>query len=532
MATKRASRQASSKRRDVPAETRVAGPPETGPATAGHYLPLFVLAGLVILVAVAIAVGVRVISRRSVDRVPAPSAAAGLSPAVTEHLRGRYAAAAQAPGDIAAVGPLCIAYHADMLFDLADRCYVVASELESSNWRWQYFRTMMLTERGGGDELVAMLRDVITQAPQFGPAWLRLADAEFKAANYDAAAQAWRHVRELPEPAAEPGDPPHVVEFPMRAYATLGLARVALVKNDADRARDLLEHLTMATPNFGPGFRLLGDAYRALGGAADADRAVYRAGRLLAYSPYGDPMMDVLARESRNSTLLLRLASEATLSVNAPWSEYLARRAAEFDPGNPEAVLKLARVLRTVERNDEALALFQKYRELVPGDVQVLAHIGSCLSAMGRYEEAETYFRQALARLDDPVTHYNMGLLLSVTGRLDAAIAEYQRALERDPLQVDARGNLAIALVRQGKLDRAAKELTTLIEQDPDNASAHTNLGLVLLQQGHREQARAQLQDALRLDPTLAQAAEALRSLNARTKDSVPGTDQGPRTKY
>jgi len=513
MAAKRASRQASSKRRDVPVETPVAAPAETGPAEARHYVRLFILLGLAAVIVIALVVGARVFGRAGSATLPAPPTDGGVSPAVAAHLRERYAAASQAPGDITAVGPLCVAYHADMFFDLADRCYAIATDLESGNWRWPYFRTMILTERGGGDELVTMLRDIITHAPQFGPAWLRLGDAEFKAANYDAAAQAWRHVSELPEPASEPGDPPHVVEFPMRAYATLGLARVALVKNDADRARDMLERLTMTTPNFGPGFRLLGDAYRALGRTADADRAVYRAGRLLAYSPYGDPMMDVLARESRNGTLLLRLASEATLSVNAPWSEYLARRAAEFDPGNPEAVLKLARVLRTVERNDEALALFQKYRELVPGDVQVLAHIGSCLSAMGRYGEAETYFRDALARLDDPVTHYNMGLLLAVTGRLDAAIAEYQRALDRDPSQVDARGNLAIALVRQGKLDRGAKELTTLIQQDPDNASAHTNLGLVLLQQGRREEARAQLREALRLDPMLAQAAEALRSL-------------------
>ena len=78
--------------------------------------------------------------------------------------------------------------------------------------------------------------------------------------------------------------------------------------------------------------------------------------------------MDALTRESRNSTLLLRVASEATLTVNAAWSEYLTRRAVEFDPGNPDAVLKLARVLRTLERNEEALGWFVKYAEMVPGD--------------------------------------------------------------------------------------------------------------------------------------------------------------------
>jgi tetratricopeptide (TPR) repeat protein len=288
---------------------------------------------------------------------------------------------------------------------------------------------------------------------------------------------------------------------------------VALERGDADRARMILESVTASTRRFGPAYRLLAESYRALGRTADAERAVYRAGRLPAYSPYADPIADALARESRNSTLLLRVASEASLDVNAAWSEQLSRRAVEFDPDNPEAVIKLARVLRTLDRNEEALPLFERYRTMVPGDMQALAHIASCLSAMGRYQEAETYLRQALTTLDDPVTHYNMGLLMSVTGRLDEAVKQYERALTLDPMHVDARGNLAIVLARQGRLDRAVRELTTLVERDPENASARTNLGLLLIQQGRAEQARPQLVEALRLDPTLAPAAEALQAI-------------------
>jgi tetratricopeptide (TPR) repeat protein len=231
------------------------------------------------------------------------------------------------------------------------------------------------------------------------------------------------------------------------------------------------------------------------------------------YSPYADPVIDDLARESRNSTFLLRLASEANLSVNAEWSEYLTRRALEFDPGNPEVVLKLGRILRTVERNEEALELFVRYQQMVPGDYQVLAHIGSCLSAMGRLGEAESYFRQALQGLDDPVTHFNMALLFALTGRLDEAIAQYEKALERDPRHSDARTNLAAAFARQGKLDRAARELKLLLDYDPENAGARTNLGLVFLQQGRRAEAKGQLEEALRLDPGLEPAREALESL-------------------
>jgi tetratricopeptide (TPR) repeat protein len=448
-------------------------------------------------------------------QLPAPPRLSAQQKVIEDHLRERYAAAADDPSSIVSVGALCTAYHADMFFDHAERCYDVAATLAPDDWRWAYYRAVIQSERGGGEALLANLRTVVERAPQFGPAWLRLGEAEFKAGRYDEAAAAWQRARDVPAAAADTTSPRPVTEVPLSAYASLGLARIALVRGEVEAARTILEHVSAITPDFGSALRLLADSYRRLGRDSEATRLVYRAGRLPPYTPYADPVINDLARESRNSIFLLRLASEANLAINAEWSEYLTRRALEFDPDNPEVVLKLARILRTVERNDEALTLFERYKEMVPGDYQVLAHIGSCLSAMGRLGEAESYFRQALKGVDDPVTHYNMGLLLALTDRLDEAVREYETALARDPMHSDARSNLAAALARQGRLDRAAAELRRLLEHDPENAGARTNLGLVLLQQGHRAQARTQLEEALRLNPQLAPAAEALRELGA-----------------
>lgn len=448
-------------------------------------------------------------------RLPSPPRLSSQQKVIEDHLRERYEAAVADPSSIASVGPLCIAYHADMFFDLADRCYQVAADLAPDDWRWIYNRAVIQSERGGGEALLANLRQVVERAPQRGAAWLRLGEAEFKAGRYDEAAEAWQKARGVPAAAADTTPPRHVPEVPLSAYASLGLARIALVRGDVNGARTILEQVNASTSGFGPALRLLADSYRQLGREDEATRLLYRAGRLPPYTPYADPVIDELARESRNSIFLLRVASEANLSINAEWSEYLTRRALEFDPDNPEVVLKLARILRTVERNEEALMLFERYKAMVPGDYQVLAHIGSCLSAMGRLGEAESYFREALKGLDDPLTHYNMGLLLALTGRLNEAVKEYEAALDRDPMHSDARTNLAAALARQGQLDRAAEELRRLLEYDPENAGARTNLGLVLLQQGHREPARRQLEEALRLNPQLAPAAEALRELGS-----------------
>ena len=415
----------------------------------------------------------------AVARLPAPPPAASMTPAVSDHVGAAFAAAERDPRSIAAVGPLCLAYHADMLFDQAARCYDLVVELDSGTWRWHYLRALLDAERGGSPELAGRLRRVVELDPDFGPAWLRLGDAEFKAGRYDAAADAWRRARDRPDPPAPSETPAHRVEVPLRGYAVLGLARVALMKGDGADAVSLLQPLAAEMPRFSAAMRLLAEALRATGREVDAARAVSVAGRLPPFAPYSDPVMDALARESRNATLLLRVASEADLALNLEWSEHLTRRALEFEPDNPEAIAKMARLHRAAGRNEQALALFERYHRLVPGDFQVLAQIATTLSALGRFEEAEGYFEQALRGVDDAVTHFNIGLLLARTGRLDQAAAAYQRALERDPLLSDARSNLATVFARQGQLARAVQELNRVLADDPGNTLARTNLEII-----------------------------------------------------
>ena len=453
---------------------------------------------------------------RAASNLPPLPDLTGRPPALAAHLRDAYAAARLAPGSAEAVGALCSAYHADLLFDDARRCYDRVRALDDE-WRWDYARALIDIELGGTPDLAERLRAIAARAPAFGPVWLRLGDAEFKAGRYDAAAEAWRRAAALPPADADAAaTPPHVPEASLASYASFGLARVALVRGDAAAAREILEGLVRASPGFGPALRLLGESYLALGLHAEADRAVYRAGRLPAFAPFVDPVVDALTRESRNSTLLLRVASEATLTMNAAWSEHLTRRAVQFEPGNPDAVLKLARVLRTLERNEEALGWFLKYAETVPGDYLALAHIGSCLSALRRYEEAERYFRQSLAGLDDATTHYNLGLLMATMRRPDQAEREYRRAIAIDPAHVNARVNLAPLLVRMGRVDDAVRELRRLVADDPENVAALTNLGVVLMEQGKAAEARPYLERALQLAPELPQAREALAALGLR----------------
>jgi tetratricopeptide (TPR) repeat protein len=467
-----------------------------------------------VIAALIVYAGAAQIQRRlRLQRLPAVPDLSSQPKAVSEHLLARFDAARADPGSDRIIGALCVAYHADMFHGQADRCYALASALNPNEWRWKYYRALIHSERGEADVVAAAMREV-TGKTDFGPAWWRLGEAEFKEGRYDRAEEAWRRALKAPEPERAPGEsPPHPAGIPLSAHASLGLARLALARGNADDARQILEQVTTTSPRFSSGFRLLAESYTLLGRRADADTALRRANRLPPYAPYADPMVDALARESRNGTFLLRQASEADLADSAEWSEYLTRRALEFDPDNPDVVAKLGRILRTLGRTEEALGVFQRYQRMVPGDKLALAQIGGCLTDLGEFGQAESYLRRALGGLEDGLTHYNLGLLLAQTNRLDEAIAEYKLALTFDPNDARTHNNLAAVLARQGKLDQAARELARALEIDPDNANTHTNLGLVFAQQGHRERAASEFEAALRINPDHPAAQEALRAL-------------------
>ena len=480
-----------------------------------RWQPLSILALAMLVAVVAGYAGLQLRRQAALARLPQLPDLSAQTKAIAEHLRDRDETARARPSSVAAVAPLCLAYHADLFYDLAERCYALVEAVVPSEWQWTYYRALAEGARGSSNALVDGMRKVVALSPDFGPAWWRLGEAESKEGRYDAAAEAFRRARSSGEPDRTPpaGTPEHVASIQLAGYAALGLARVTLVQGDAEGARHILEPLTAAAPGFGPAFRLLGESYTRLGRDTEAARAVAHANRQAPYAPYADPLVDRLATESRNSTFLLQQAAAADLADNAPWKEYLLVRAFEFEPANPAVVYELANVRRSLGRNAEALELFQRYVQLVPDDYQGLGQIGSCLGDLGRYGEAESYLRRALRMVDDATTHYHLGFVLTRRGRLAEAVEEYERALERDPSHVNARTNLAVNLVDLGQVDRAAREMTRVLEIDPGNASAHTNLGAMLVHQGQIERGIAEFQEALRLDPQQVQARIALQAL-------------------
>ena len=104
------------------------------------------------------------------------------------------------------------------------------------------------------------------------------------------------------------------------------------------------------------------------------------------------------------------------------------------------------------------------------------------------------------------MAHNNLGNALLQKGRVDDAMAHYQKVLEIYPNYAKGHSNLGIALVQKGHLDMAIAQFQKALEISPNYPETHYNLGNALFQKGQVDDAVAEFQKAVGINPNYAQA--------------------------
>ena len=95
----------------------------------------------------------------------------------------------------------------------------------------------------------------------------------------------------------------------------------------------------------------------------------------------------------------------------------------------------------------------------------------------------------------------NLGNALLQKGKVDDAIASYQKALELKPDDAEIRNNLGNALRQNGKMEEAITQFQQALRIRPDFAEAHYNCGLAFRQMEKWSEAIAHFQKALQIAP-------------------------------
>jgi len=149
-------------------------------------------------------------------------------------------------------------------------------------------------------------------------------------------------------------------------------------------------------------------------------------------------------------------------------------------------------------RSQDALGEFDGALQSDPGLAE--AHLGRGLVldfTPGRQAEAEAAYRRAIELKPSlSEAHNNLGQLLARQGKLEAAVLQFDAALEnmyyREPYV--ARCNKGQALYRLGRKEEGRAELRTCLSTSPRYCAGHRELGRILLEEGRTREALTSLQ--------------------------------------
>ena len=154
--------------------------------------------------------------------------------------------------------------------------------------------------------------------------------------------------------------------------------------------------------------------------------------------------------------------------------------------------------------------------------------LGRALMEMDSLAAAERVLGEAAtAYPDDAWAHYWLGTVRNRRGKPEAAERPLRRAVEIQPLLVEARIALADVLGAVGRTDEAIRHLEAAVAADSLNhPAAWNNLGFIHLQAGRLVEAERPLATAVRLDPDFAEARVNLGAVYLSTERIEPAVEQ------
>jgi tetratricopeptide (TPR) repeat protein len=194
------------------------------------------------------------------------------------------------------------------------------------------------------------------------------------------------------------------------------------------------------------------------------------------------------------------------------------RRAADLAPNRCDIRLELADVLRTENRPEEAVTLYEQSLTDPEFGVRAMIGLATCKKASGDSTRAIELLQRAVAlQPEHPDAERELGRLQFESGNYAEAIRHLQSAIDRTPYDDECHYLLAQALQLGGSPDEArthfeyvkearaalaeVKSLKDTIQLNPRNVAALVRAGELLLRYAPPEEGVVQLMAALDIEP-------------------------------
>jgi tetratricopeptide (TPR) repeat protein len=218
------------------------------------------------------------------------------------------------------------------------------------------------------------------------------------------------------------------------------------------------------------------------------------------------------------------------------------RRQLESAPNEPRLLRQLAKAQAASNQYDESAATWKRILEIDPGDFDAKVQLGdlriaridrAIVKAQQTGDKAESerldkektdvtieeYTVRVAEHPTDMALRFALGECQLKAGKLDDAIAEFQRAVKDPRKRVEALGLLGECFIQKGLYDLAARQLEKALEESPGLSSERGkavvyNLGVLREKQGNVPAALDQFLQVYEVDVSFRDVADKVSKLS------------------
>ena len=292
-----------------------------------------------------------------------------------------------------------------------------------------------------------------------------------------------------------------IKQDPLNVVAAVNLSALYIDEQDYEQAISLLAPLIRRMPDNIDARLRLGTAYmevqRLVESVRELDYVVQHATNEGHRARANELLQGLQARSSANIDTLRELAAEQSIyedvlakdeaddTAQLGMAEVLFRqrrideaqvgflRTLELNPYNPKAHKRLATILDSQRKPEEAiehymiaLSLFEDEDEIGSTQERVWGYQARYFLEAENYEEAERLYATMLARNErNPAALWGVAMTKARAGELEEAVAGYQALLEHYPKQHTARTNLALLMEQLGREGEAIRLYQTVLQE-------------------------------------------------------------------
>jgi len=417
---------------------------------------------------------------------------------------------------------LQIAYHQTGYYDrqIAELIGRLQADPEDGEARFDLAEAYVQT--GRIDEAIAQYESLAENSPTDVTVLLRLGNAEKTRGELKLATQWLERVKELD---------------PDRSSVYYSLGEILYNQGMNEEAIANLRKALKLDPELADAHRLLSFIY---GEAGDGNLATEHAERAAELNPAAATAQANLSLDRYSSAQYVELTGaepSPTSEAQDAFAHYTLGIAFRARGLYEEARQEFSRGrdagedLTLIGQADAELALLEgdaegallRYDDLIEtmGDsAKVWNERGVTLHQVGRLEEAEESYKQALA-IDD---HYalawnNVGVLSAHRNDMVSAESAFRRALELQPEMDDAQLNLGLLWIKEDTLEQSLEIHEAMLTRDANRADAWNGLGSTLMAMNRVPEARNAFAHAVELNPEFTPARYNLSFALARLGD-------------